>query len=535
MKVVQWIWAEIGEGDIATSVLYYILRGLMFILSFVLEDWALHELVQSPRRRVKFVVALVASSYVTWTYQTHTFSNSIETLVVLWTLVMIHRLQETKVSNPCSLQGLCYVEFWNTDDWAATSIPPLSRHPRILGNIRLLQSDNISSFHHLSRRLSRSDLFSQVRTRLPQFTASKLMSNSLLSLLAFLLAVLTSSLIAIAQDTYYYRPSTTFRTLLTSPIVTPLNSLLYNSNSSNLEAHGLHPRYQHLLANLPLLLGPALLLLPTIRSSPTPLTALSAASAIIILSIIPHQEARFLLPVVPLILSSVHLSRSPSLTRYWLGAWIAFNALLGVLMGIFHQGGVVPMQMWLSRNHQILAPTASVLDKQLQGDPRNQTRGLQAFWYRTYPPPIWLLDHAPVSTTNLMGIPLPELQQQILTALKTSTISTSSSTLSLPPCDPSNQVALIAPLSSLDLQAWRSNMSFTPPLKWTQLWKYKQHLNLDDLDFGNEERGVFGEIKRVLGKRGLGAWLVGPDCRKVDADSNKQSREDDGGGLVGDW
>lgn len=68
----------------------------MFILSFVLEDWAIQELVHSPRQR-RVAVLLVASSYVTWTWQTHTFSNSIETLVLLWSLVLIAWIIEDKV------------------------------------------------------------------------------------------------------------------------------------------------------------------------------------------------------------------------------------------------------------------------------------------------------------------------------------------------------------------------------------------------------------------------------------------------------
>lgn len=71
----------------------------MFLISFVLEDWALHELIPSPRHR-RVAVLLVASSYVTWTYQTHTFSNSIETLVVAWSLVLIQRIVDAKVSWP---------------------------------------------------------------------------------------------------------------------------------------------------------------------------------------------------------------------------------------------------------------------------------------------------------------------------------------------------------------------------------------------------------------------------------------------------
>ena len=96
MVVLHWIWSEIGENEVPPQVVYYTLRALMFILSFVLEDWAIHELVQSPRQR-RLAVTLVASSYVTWTYQTHTFSNSIETLVVGWSLVMVQRILDNPV------------------------------------------------------------------------------------------------------------------------------------------------------------------------------------------------------------------------------------------------------------------------------------------------------------------------------------------------------------------------------------------------------------------------------------------------------
>lgn len=96
MTVLQWVWTETGKEQVAPEVIYYTLRVLMFLLSFVLEDWAIHELVPSPRQR-KLAVVLVASSYVTWTYQSHTFSNSVETLVVAWSLVMIQRILDNKV------------------------------------------------------------------------------------------------------------------------------------------------------------------------------------------------------------------------------------------------------------------------------------------------------------------------------------------------------------------------------------------------------------------------------------------------------
>lgn len=91
MLLLQWLWMGNGQdGEVPPIAVFWTLRALMFVLSFVLEDWAIHELVQSPRHR-RVAVLLVASSYVTWTYQTHTFSNAIETIVVAWSLVLIER------------------------------------------------------------------------------------------------------------------------------------------------------------------------------------------------------------------------------------------------------------------------------------------------------------------------------------------------------------------------------------------------------------------------------------------------------------
>ncbi len=96
MSLLKWFYTELGSGNAPPYLVYYALRGGMFLLSFVLEDWAIYELVPSPRHR-RATVVLVASSYVTWTYQTHTFSNSLETLLVAWGLVLIRRIAGNKV------------------------------------------------------------------------------------------------------------------------------------------------------------------------------------------------------------------------------------------------------------------------------------------------------------------------------------------------------------------------------------------------------------------------------------------------------
>jgi phosphatidylinositol glycan class Z len=96
MYLLRWLWEGFGHDEVSPAVVYWTLRVLMLTLSVVLEDWAIQELVQSPRAR-RVAVPLIASSYVTWTFQTHTFSNSLETLLVSWSLVLIRRIVEDKV------------------------------------------------------------------------------------------------------------------------------------------------------------------------------------------------------------------------------------------------------------------------------------------------------------------------------------------------------------------------------------------------------------------------------------------------------
>ncbi|KAL2052611.1 hypothetical protein ABVK25_007171 [Lepraria finkii] len=202
MVVLHWIWSGIGTDEVSPQVVYYTLRVLMFTWSFVLEDWAIHDLVQSPRRR-KLAVTLVASSYVTWTYQTHTFSNSVETLVVLWSLVMIQRILDNK----------------QQDSLLSSAILGL-----------------LLTFGVFNRITFPAFILIPCLYLIPYFLRKPF------ALLALFSTMLLTILLAITIDTSFYQPSKPiFSTLFTKPTFTPLNSLLYNSQPSNLTTHGLHP------------------------------------------------------------------------------------------------------------------------------------------------------------------------------------------------------------------------------------------------------------------------------------------------------
>ncbi|KAJ5756989.1 uncharacterized protein N7511_007171, partial [Penicillium nucicola] len=464
MSLLKWFYTEIGSGSPPPQLVYYALRGGMFLLSFVLEDWAIYELVPSPRHR-RATVVLVASSYVTWTYQTHTFSNSLETLLVAWGLVLIRRIVENK--KRCSifahvvLAFIAVVGVFNRITFPAFLVVP---------GLQLLP--------HFQRKPT--------------------------SLLAFLAAGLFFATIAVFADTTFYRPTTTLLSFLRDPIITPLNNLLYNTDTANLAVHGLHPHHQHFTANLLQLLGPAYIAMiaslfsyPLVPSWMRNMRALSALSATTLLSLFPHQEPRFLLPCVPLLLSCVRMRRS----RLLLAIWVLFNAAMGFLMGVYHQGGVVPTQLAM---RDIVSKATGP-----------STPAATVFWWKTYSPPLWLLgpnkdtagaNATEITTLDLMGTP----PLQMISHLDMAVPSCSSSSSS-----PST-IFLVAPTSAefLDAYALTASTSVTdqsPDIKLLPLWSYRQHLNLDDLDFA--EDGVLPTLKRVIGRRGLGVWAVRRSCK----------------------
>lgn len=297
---------------------------------------------------------------------------------------------------------------------------------------------------------------------------------------------MTTVVIAISLDTSFYSPhSITWSDLLHHPVITPWNNLRYNMSPENLAQHGLHPWYQHILVNLPMLLGPAagLLFFQPYLS----LRLFSAVSGIFVLSVFQHQEARFLLPAVPLILSSVRLPKHQGALKTWIGTWIAFNALLSLLMGVYHQGGVVPGQVFMSR----------------------QPDATRAIWWKTYMPPIWLLNgkNEVLRTQDVMNMDGAALLDELQ---KIATCDTPADRRNNEYLKEANGTYLLAPLSATWLDPYLQNKGLDG-LRFREVWRHHRHLNLDDLDWA--EDGIWPTLQRVIGKRGLAAWRVTKSCR----------------------
>ncbi len=286
------------------------------------------------------------------------------------------------------------------------------------------------------------------------------------------------------MDTAFYTPGEfTFSSVFNSAVITPLNNFLYNYDSANLAQHGLHPRYQHFLVNLPQLLGPAFPLLFFIRRAHLSPILVSALSGIALLSIFPHQEARFLIPAIPLILSSIRLPR-PRFVNAWITTWVIFNVALGVLMGVYHQGGIVPVQMNIAKTNETVS---------------------HAFWWKTYSPPTWLLNgkNENLTTIDLMGISGEKMLEKVKEVLPSCSAQQGSHT--------EGQVAkyLVAPRSAYFLKPYITPNKGEDVLL-DEVWSYRRHLNLDDMDFGDD--GFWKTMGRVVGDRGLVVWRVTRNC-----------------------
>nr|XP_023026482.1 GPI mannosyltransferase 4 [Leptinotarsa decemlineata] len=373
-------------------------RLLMCLLSF-LVDYCLYKICSNNNEKCKSRLVILASSYVTIVYGTRTFSNTVE-LVLFSTLIYL--VCESLTFSNIVLRNREYINF-RYDNSKSTAEKAKFHKLRLF-----IVSDSYRNCFAIST-ISVMGFFNR-----PTFLAFAVIpvffwlyrglgSKSVTPfqfyrrICVFLLCSIPALLLNILVDSFYYGYITSgeifmLEVTINSFVFTPLNFLKYNLNADNLAIHGIHPRFLHALVNIPLLfnvlglctvytLGKYLYLcfqkkfnlLPTIRSIKCLMT-LSAVVPVAILSIFPHQEPRFLLPVIlPLVyLHATTILREPEDTLVeapktqikpdsWktkpsnslLTIWLLVNVLLGVLYGFLHQGGVLPATAYLARDMEL--------------------------------------------------------------------------------------------------------------------------------------------------------------------------------------
>lgn len=375
-----------SSHTIEPIIVLYSLRLVFTLGTWILSDMAIDRLTKNKQHRLA-ALFFYGTSYVSWTYQSHTFSNSVETVILLWTLVIIHELKEKKR------------QFWLTRDLDAA----------MLGGLIAFGTFNRVTF--------------PVFLIIPGLQLLPWFIKNPLALMAAGVAFVGTSVVAIYVDTICFSIANNeetaasvastinqfmdeAHTLRAAPaqfklVVAPLNNFLYNINASNLALHGVHSRFMHVLVNLPQLMGPALILLISTQYL-TSLPFLSAFSGLLILSYVQHQEVRFIIPVIPLLCCCLDFTivwKSKFFYSLFFAVWFIFNILMGALMGIYHQGGVISAQEFISR--RVAEDHSSHMPRKALSVGETLLQNNTFVWWKTYSPPIWLLGQ-PVGSVQVI-------------------------------------------------------------------------------------------------------------------------------------
>ncbi|GAA5860975.1 hypothetical protein JCM3774_003210 [Rhodotorula dairenensis] len=370
-------------------VLFAAERGAMLLLSFCI-DW----LVWRTSLAHRPTQLLFATSPITFTYLLRPFSNSLETLCLALLLCLTrtsNRSGTTKAA--AALMGAivaygCFVRV----TFVAFALPACVH---VLKPVRIFQQ--------------RSSRYAFMR-----------------SVSMMMVGAASTSLLCIAIDSWYFRGGAPW------PVLAPLNLLRYNLSSANLKDHGLHPRYLHLLVNWPMLFGVGIAAVGSVarsgwrqrrarrdrlQSTAPPLFLATLVLPTLALSIQPHQEPRFLIPLlVPLVLiagRSSLVSTENVLSRnrrvFW-GFWLAHSVLFTALFGFLHQGGIIPALFQLNSDLRATSPGHL-----------GALQEIDIVFWRTFMPPRHLLLPIPsgetaqptVHVTDLAGADRPELYEAL--------------------------------------------------------------------------------------------------------------------------
>ncbi|XP_076238216.1 phosphatidylinositol glycan anchor biosynthesis class Z [Calliopsis andreniformis] len=365
-------------------------RLLICGLSFV-SDYCLYKICYMYGQNYKIRLITYASSYVMLVYGTRTLSNTIE--LILTALMLYYASYCMAYSEKVVIQsdylsdkynkarnGVERVKYYKLK----ASLPAHSlNHCFKIATITVIGLFNRPTFIAFA--------FAPIFFWLQRGLGSKSVGfgDFHIRIITFVACGIPATVFFILVDSFYFGYLTmaeigNLDVSINNFVVTPLNFLKYNANTKNLQSHGLHPHYLHFLVNVPLLfnvLGVIGLLtvgkmlhsglkaqwleLPRIQSVVGLMTA-SFVAPIALLSIFPHQEPRFIIPILlPLVFlyapnmtqtsgvdtvsqiakNNAHANVYATKNRFTRlqVIWIVCNIVLTIFYGFAHQGGVLAL------------------------------------------------------------------------------------------------------------------------------------------------------------------------------------------------
>lgn len=234
-------------------------RLLVTIFSFVI-DFCLKRICVNNNEKYKSRLFVLGTSYVTLTYGTRTFSNTTELILFA---VMLYFVCESQTFSNELVRKQEYIKY--RYDKSTTVTEKAKFHKLKL----YLVSDNYRNCLVIAS-LTVFGLFNR-----PTFIGYAIMpvffwiyrgvgekrvsvTQFHTRILFFALCCIPAIIVNVLVDSFFYGYLTwgeigVLHVSIDNFVVTPLNFLKYNLDTSNLQKHGLHPRWLHLLVNIPLL------------------------------------------------------------------------------------------------------------------------------------------------------------------------------------------------------------------------------------------------------------------------------------------
>ncbi|EDO42512.1 predicted protein, partial [Nematostella vectensis] len=344
-----------GRGEFDSRTLL-ILPRLSFCLFSLAVDFCGYRIAEVLHIDPLPVLTLIGTSYTSLVFLTRPFSNSTESALfalLLWFVIAViastwttsGQNEGSKMARLFFIGVIIASGFWNRPTFVGFGLIPVL------------------------------SLLAALSLRHTALNASSFVVIILKDILFIAVGFLAAALIFVTIDSFYFSEAY-FRIT-----ITPLNFLRYNLDSLKVEEHGIHPRFTHFLVNFPLLCGILFVFLcaflvtfamqrdfvktlETFQISRDTMKMvkhasvkfilvtllLSALVPVSLLSVIPHQEPRFILPVLlPLAILFSHLIFGKK--AYWIAtaSWIIWNILGAVVFGVLHQGGVTQCLVYLQQ------------------------------------------------------------------------------------------------------------------------------------------------------------------------------------------
>lgn len=363
--------------DLKTPYYLLVIPRLFICFLSLINDFCLYRICVLYGQNFRHRLTIFASSYVVFVYCCRSFSNTFETILFSMLLLIVAETMQK------SDKVIYHNEFLKEKyEKAATTVEKvkifkLSTHlpQHSLNNVIILATIVVVGI--FNRPTFVCFAFAPIFFWLHRGLGSTVVGfkDFHFRIFTFIMCGVPSALLLILVDSGYYGYITmadveSLQISWDNWVVTPLNFLRYNSDTGNLKKHGLHPRWLHVVVNVPLLFNVLGILaiimlsvnayrfvrgqyskLPRIQSI-TGLMMFSLVIPIAVLSYFPHQEARFIVPVVvPLIYLFGNYLYSNEIegrfTRKWKFifryVWYLINILLAIFFGLIHQGGIYPL------------------------------------------------------------------------------------------------------------------------------------------------------------------------------------------------